>query len=102
MMFLLCVIQVIVAVGLLAFGFQITVREEYGLVRLYRGAEDDGFAKRTGRIELIFGILNFICAPSLALVHTGWILLAFVLPIAATFLALAINKRLHTRAGKKE
>lgn len=57
---LLCIIT---GVGMLAFGYQKAIKNEYALMRLYReGKCGKKEAKISGVLQLVFGLLNSVFA----------------------------------------
>lgn len=85
-MIILCVIQLIIGLGYLSFGYQIVFKGEYGLVRGYK--EKRGYALREGIIDLLGGVATLATLPCTYL----WGDIYFVLPILVTALLLIINK----------
>jgi hypothetical protein len=85
-MIILCVIQFIIGLGYLSFGYQIAFKGEYNLVRGYK--EKRGFALREGIIDLLGGVATLLLIPCSYL----WGDVYFFLPIIITSLLFFINK----------
>lgn len=85
-MIILCVIQFIIGLGYLSFGYQIALRGEYALVRGYK--EGKGFALREGIIDLLGGVATLAALPCAYL----WGDMYFVLPIGITTALFFVNK----------
>jgi len=85
-MIVLCVIQLIIGLGYLSFGYQIVFRGEYGLVRGYK--EKRGYALREGIIDLLGGVATLATLPCTYLFGDVF----FFSPIGITSVLFFINK----------
>lgn len=85
-MIILCVIQFIIGLGYLSFGYQIALKGEYNLVRGYKKCK--GYALREGIIDLLGGVATLATLPCTYL----WGDVYFFLPVGITAVLFFINK----------
>ncbi|MCI8589757.1 MAG: hypothetical protein HFE77_03500 [Clostridiales bacterium] len=88
----LAIVQFWIALGFLSFGYQITVHDEYNLIKKYReGKCSDAYAKHRGIIDLSFGILNTGSAVIIYCWEPDWSAVLLGVTMSGLILALLIH-----------
>ncbi|MCI8589587.1 MAG: hypothetical protein HFE77_02605 [Clostridiales bacterium] len=89
----LAIVQFWIALGFLSFGYQITVHDEYNLIKKYReGKCSDSYAKQKGIIDLSFGILNVGSAVTIYFWEPAYSPVLFGVSLGGLILALLVHQ----------